>query len=131
LCYKSEPGATSYHLIHCVYCLLSHILQLFADSRVSYLSIISKVLDYSLEASRDERIDRDYLYRDNHQEADDYSPDYVAKRQEEKAAAFMENTMNFENDNIDFASGSNLHPSIGIGKYRDEEYSSGPSSKRR
>jgi hypothetical protein len=120
----------SYHLIHCLYRLLWHIAQLFADSRVSYLSLVSKVLHYSLEASRDERIDYDYLYRDNHGRTDTYGPEYVAKRQEEEAAAFTDNMMDFENDNIDFTNGSDLHPTT-PGEHRGEGSPFRPSSKRR
>jgi hypothetical protein len=106
-------------------------LQLFADSRISYLSVVSKVLDFSLDASRDERIDDDYLYRDSQQKAEEYNSEYVAKRKEEEAAAFIENMMAFENGNIRFTSGSDLHLSVNTEDQYDEGSSSGSSSKCR
>ena len=111
--------------------LLPNNLQLFAGSRVAYISVVSKILDYSLDASRDERIDDDYLYRDGREDVEEYSSDYVKKRKEEEMVMFIENAMDFENGNIHFATGSDLYLSIEIEETHSEVASAVPSSKRR
>jgi hypothetical protein len=110
--------------------LLLEIQKIFANSRVSYLFVISKVLEYSLDASRDEHIYSDYIYRDGHQEANNYNLEYVAKRTEQEAAAFTANLMDFENIDIHFPPGSDPPPSIETTKLHNEGFSSEPTSKR-
>jgi len=111
--------------------LLLETEKIFANSRVSYLFVVSKVLEYSLDASRDEYIDSDYIYKDGHLEANNYNPEYVAKRTEQEAAAFTANLMNFENIDIHFPPGSDLPPSIETAKLHNEGPSSEPTSKCR
>jgi hypothetical protein len=91
---------------------------------------VSKVLDFSLDASRDEHINDDYLYRDSHRKADEYSSKYVARRKEEESTTFIENMMVFESNDIHFMGGSNLQQSENTEDLYDKRCPSEPSSKR-
>jgi hypothetical protein len=93
--------------------------------------VVSKVLEYSLNASKDEHIDQDYLYRDSNQEAKKYSSEYVAKRKEEERATFIEDMMDFETGNLHFAGESDTRSSMETEATHTEKCSSEPSSKRR
>jgi hypothetical protein len=103
--------------------------QLFADSHNSYLSAVSKILNFSLHASRDERVDDIYHYRDSHQRADGYSSEYVAKKKEEEATKFIEHMKVFEDNNFYSPTRDDFHLSINMENLVDEGSLSGPSSK--
>ncbi len=111
--------------------LILAIPKLFADSRSSYLAVVSKILNCSLNAVRDERMDDEYRCGRDHQDTEPYNPDYMASRKEEEAAAYTEDVMISEHPTFSSSDGIDLQPTIEIGQYLDEGRASEPSSGHR
>jgi hypothetical protein len=109
---------------------LISITKLFADSQASYGLVVSKILLCCLSASEDGHIDYDYIYRDDHNEAVDYSHEYITKRQDEDTASFNGEAVASTDYNTETANNDFL-TSIEIDDLLSEESLPGFSSKRR
>ena len=102
-------------------CYLQYaVLQLFADCRSSYLAVVSKILNCSMNAARDDRMDDEYRYGQDRPDAELYNPDYIARRQEEEATACGEDTMVSVCTTYGPVAGSNAQPNVDMSDSLDK-----------
>ncbi|KAH8784451.1 hypothetical protein BGZ57DRAFT_883797, partial [Hyaloscypha finlandica] len=99
---------------------LIHIIKLFADCRSSYLAVVSKILNCSMNAARDDRMDDEYRYGQDRPDAELYNPDYIARRQEEEATACGEDTMVSVCTTYGPVAGSNAQPNVDMSDSLDK-----------
>lgn len=82
-----------------------------------------------MNAARDDRIDDEYWYGQDASDVELYNPDYIARRQEEEAIAYGEDTMISEYITYGPAAGSNAQSTLDMSDCLDKERALGSSSE--
>ena len=93
--------------------------------------MVSKILNCSLNAVRDERMDDEYRYSRDHQDAELYDADYMDRRQEEASAAYTNDAIISESPTCGSFGNVNVQPTVELGEYLHEGFASEASSENR